>query len=429
MRGSTFVTLLLAGALSACGGRQGVIGSSIGEGAASAGGTSQLAAGGARSTAGEPAAPPGASGEGEPESAPPDPAQVKALVDRTGEPTPIDNPLHLRLELLPRRAGELWLVAVVNRGTQPARVNLDLRRLTLSLETPEDPHKPRPKWQKKPAPVVCRLPEGFADRGASDASRLVAPGEGLVTTFDPRLYCISPGGDSLLSTGQLVTAKLGYTPVPARPSFKQGKRVELAVAQHPPFIAEPVAAPAEIDSEHDLCVKELVANPFTLTADLTAAEAEDDPSLPLTFRLLHGSDAATELSATATVEVRAKKKSQLYFRRELVSFTVHAPDGIRTCDPEPDNRSPDRQAYTTLGPGQTVSATSLLAELCPRRTFGRPGLYLVSARMDAERDGSEFGLSAFTGRLESRKEALVRIRSGELPALPPPEPLLVKVGQ
>jgi hypothetical protein len=145
--------------------------------------------------------------------------------------------------------------------------------------------------------------------------------------------------------------------------------------------------------------------------------------------LLRGSDAATELTATAMVEVRAKRKTTLYFRRELVSFTVHGPDGIRGCDPQPDDRAPDRQAYSTLGAGQSISATSLLTELCPKYTFGRPGLYLVSARLDAERDGSEFGLSAFTGRLESRREALVRIRTGDLPALPPPEPLRVKVGQ
>ncbi|HYP88293.1 MAG TPA: hypothetical protein VEQ59_09065, partial [Polyangiaceae bacterium] len=133
--------------------------------------------------------------------------------------------------------------------------------------------------------------------------------------------------------------------------------------------------------------------------------------------------------ATVALDVRARKKSGLYFRRELISFTVHGPDGIRGCDPQPDERSPDRQAYLTLAPGQSVAATSLLAELCPKYTFGRPGLYVVSARLDAERDGSEFGLSAFTGHLESRKEALIRIRTGELKALPPPEPLRVKVGQ
>ncbi len=71
----------------------------------------------------------------------------------------------------------------------------------------------------------------------------------------------------------------------------------------------------------------------------------------------------------------------------------------------------------------------MLAELCPKYTFGRPGLYVVSARLDAARDGAEFGLSAFTGRLESRKQALVRIKTGELKPLPAPEPLRVKVGQ
>jgi hypothetical protein len=71
----------------------------------------------------------------------------------------------------------------------------------------------------------------------------------------------------------------------------------------------------------------------------------------------------------------------------------------------------------------------MLAELCPNLTFGRPGLYLVSARFDAERDGAEFGFRAFTGRLESRRQALVRISRGDLPALPPPAPIRVRVGQ
>jgi hypothetical protein len=223
---------------------------------------------------------------------------------------------------------------------------------------------------------------------------------------------------------------LGFAPKPLRVQWQKGKRVEVPSLQSAPFVAEPVAPiAAPIDPEHDLRVKELVASELTLTTDMTDSEAEEDESLPLRLRLLRGSDAATELTATTVVEVRAKKKQQLYFRRELVSYIVHGPEGIRGCDPEPDDRAPDRQAYQTLGPGQSVSATSLLTELCPKYTFGRPGLYLVSARMDAERDGSEFGLSAFTGRLESSREALIRIRTGELPPLPPPEPLRVKVGQ
>ena len=437
MRVGTLIELALLAGLAGCAGNQTTIGSSVGEPSASSEAASPVVSDMQKPEAkGEPteaATLPGAT-RNEPEPPPPpDPALVKALVEKTGEAPSTDNALHLRLEVTPRPAGELWLVAVVNRGTEPAKVLFDLRRLTLSLEAPE-PAKPRPKWQKKPAPAVCRLPEGFGGRLLDDPTRTLQPGEGLLQTFDPRLYCISAAGDSLLATGQRVTAKLGFSPKPPRVQWKQGKRSEVPSPQSAPFIAEPSASAAspgsaKSDPEHDLRVKELVANELSLTPDLMGTEAEEDPTLPLQLRLVRGSDSATELNTTAVVEVKAKRKSQLYFRRELVSYTIHGPDGIHECDPQPDDRAPDRQAYSTLGVGQSVSATSLLTELCPKYTFGRPGLYLVSARLDAVRDGSEFGLAAFTGRLESRKEALVRIRTGDLPALPPPEPLLVKVGQ
>ena len=433
MRVGTLIELGLVVALSGCAGRQTTIGSSVGEPAESAESSTPAPADpAAAANASKPAAAPVPVQSNEPEPPPPpDPAQVKALVDKTGEAPGIDNPLHLRLEISPRPAGELWLVAVVNRGTEPAKVLFDLRRLSLSLEGVEDPKKPRPKWKKKPAPLVCKLPPGFGGPNLEEPPRTLQPGEGLVQTFDPRLYCISSSGDSLLATGQRVTAKLGFAPKPPRVVYRQGKRTEVPSLQSAPFIAEPAVSETsgKPDPEHDPRVKELAASELTLTPELLAGEAEEDPTLPLQLRLVRGSDAGNELTATAVVEVKAKQKSQLYFRRELVSFTVHGPDGIHECDPQPDDRAPDRQAYTTLGPGQSVSATSLLTELCPKYTFGRAGLYLVSARLDAVRDGAEFGLSAFTGRLESRKEALVRIRTGDFPPLPPPEPLLVKVGQ
>jgi hypothetical protein len=433
MRGSTLVGLTLLAASFGCGARQGTIGSSVGQG------ENPVAPGDDSATAGEPkpsetnAAAPNAAVEpgdrsGSPaQEPPPDPALVKALIEKTGETAATDNELHVRLEVTPQPAGQRWLVAVVNRGTEPAKVQFDLRRLKLRLEQPEDPKKPRPKWQKKPAPRSCKLPEGFAGPALSAEDALtIEPGEGLVQTFDPRLYCISPAGDSMLAQGQTVTVELGFTPKPPRQVWQHGKRVELPSPQVAPFIVEP----ATLDREHDKRIKQLVANPFEVTADMTAGETEEDTSLPLQLRLVRGSDAATERTATATVEVRARgQKSMLYFRRELVSFTVHGPDGIRGCDPQPDDRAPDRQAYTTLNAGGAVSATGLLTELCPSLTFGRPGLYLVSARLDADRDGSEFGLRAFTGRLESRRQALVRISAGDLPALPPPEPLRVRVGQ
>ncbi|RYZ03595.1 MAG: hypothetical protein EOO73_27315 [Myxococcales bacterium] len=432
MRAFTFVELGFFAALLGCSGRQTTIGSSVGEDPPSYASTEPASSATAAPSAAAlpPKVPAGTARPTEPEPPPPpDPALVKALVEKTGESAPTDNPLHLRLEVQPRPAGELWLIALVNRGTESARVRFDLRRLTLTLTPPEDEKKPRPRWQKKPAPVVCKLPDGFGGQVADEEPRTLEPGEGLVQTFDPRLYCISPAGDSRLATGQVVTPKLGYAPKPPRVVWKQGKKTEVASQQVAPFIAEPTTLPAEILAETDPRTKELVAPDVRVTAEMTDAEAEEDATQPLKLRLVHGSDATNELSATALVEVRARAKTQLYFRRELVSYIVHGPDGIRGCDPQPDDRAPDRQAYTTLAAGQSISATSLLTELCPKFTFGRPGLYLISARLDAERTGAEFGLRAFTGRLESARQALVRIRVGELPALPPPEPLRVRVGQ
>ena len=429
MRGSTLVGLILLAATFGCGGRQGTVGSSVGLGdgkPADGGSEPDDTAPAAKQAEAAPGKPDAAKAEGE-APPPPDPALVSALVQKTGEGTASDNDLHVRLEVTPRPFGEQWLLAVVNRGTEPAKVQFDLRRLTLKLEQPEDPKKPRAKWQKKPAPRVCKLPEGFGGGAAASAEPLLLePGEGLVQTFDPRLYCISTGGESLLAQGQTLTAQLGFTPKPPRQVWKNGKKTEQPSPQVAPFIVEP----ATLDPEHELRVKQLTASTFEVTPEMAGGETEEDTSLPLQLRLLRGSDASTERTATATVEVRARgQKSMLYFRRELVSFVVHGPEGIRGCDPQPDDRAPDRQAYSTLAAGGAVSATSLLTELCPNLTFGRPGLYLVSARFDAERDGSEFGLRAFTGRLESRRQALVRISTGDLPALPPPEPIRVRVGQ
>jgi hypothetical protein len=426
MRVGTLLLLAQLAVLGGCGGRQTTIGSSVGESEPEA----APAAGGSAPVGGGPSVAAPVAEELDPTlPPPPDPALVKSLVEKTGESSASDNPLHLRLEVSPRPAGELWLLAVVNRGTEAASVTFDLRRLTLTLEKPDDSGKPHPAW-KKPSKVVCRLPEAFGGPDLDREPLVLAPGEGLVQSFDPRLYCISSNGESLLVAGQLLTPKLGFTPKPPRVLWKQGKRVEGPSPQVAPFIAEPVAQVAEPDPEHELRIKQLTASAFLLTPDLVGEETAADPTLPLELRLLRGSDAGTELTATVALEVRGKRpKSMVYFRRELVSFEVHGPEGIRGCDPQPDDRAPDRQAYTALGNGQRLTAISLLAELCPKLTFGRPGLYLVSARFDAERDGAEFGLQAFTGRLESRRQALVRIRTGELPALPPPEPIRVRVGE
>jgi hypothetical protein len=54
-----------------------------------------------------------------------------------------------------------------------------------------------------------------------------------------------------------------------------------------------------------------------------------------------------------------------------------------------------------------------LIEVCPRRSFARPGLYEVHARLAAKWSGQDLGLDAFVGQLDATRPAFVRVRSGD----------------
>jgi hypothetical protein len=111
-----------------------------------------------------------------------------------------------------------------------------------------------------------------------------------------------------------------------------------------------------------------------------------------------------------------------------VSFQVTGPDGTITCDPQPDERAPDRSAFTLLNPGGSITLTSRLAELCPENAFQRPGLYVVEGQLDAFATGEEFGFEAFVGRLVSPRAVVVRVRSGTLPFPGPRVVQRIRVG-
>jgi len=111
-----------------------------------------------------------------------------------------------------------------------------------------------------------------------------------------------------------------------------------------------------------------------------------------------------EDSATVTVQLsnRGSRPETVYFRRELVTFEVSSVDGTATCDPGPDDRSPDRLAFTHLGPGRSLAVTSRLEEMCEKDTFARPGLYLVRARFDSDHAKSALRKSAPVNRAAFR---------------------------
>jgi hypothetical protein len=363
-----------------------------------------------------------------------DPAVAHALLAKTGE-APGAAALGLRFEIVELGSELPWGFAVVNRGTEAAQIDFDARLLTLEIMPPPDP---KAKANAKPVkPTLCRLPAGVVPSAVDPALALkLEPGEGLVQNFDPRLYCLGKTPAPLVE-GAVVTPRFGW-PVKMKVSWHGGKREESPAVQNEPFVAEPIEArgslPANGGDISERRLKELSGTPLTLGSDFAtgvqaASEAAPDPSgLALSIT---GGDAADEGAAvaTATFTNHGKKKQDLYFRRELITYEVSGPDGAFQCAPEPDLRSPDRSAFQTLRPGGKISAVSRLIEMCPAHTFARPGLYLVHARFDAADSGVDYGLHAFMGRLVSQKPALVRVRAGELPFTPSNTTQRIHVGE
>ncbi|MEB2313266.1 MAG: hypothetical protein OZ921_12900 [Sorangiineae bacterium] len=339
-----------------------------------------------------------------------------AVASARAEPPPAA-PTGLRLEVSERGPGLPWRLSIVNAGGSPARLAADPRLLRLDVRVPG-----------KKATETCALPaELRPSEPAASSWVTLAPGEGVSKSFDPRLYCFAAGGQWKLVPGALVTPHFGW-PKRTRRVWRGGRAVEEPLPQKPPFVAATVVEgdAGGASSEPEQGERELDGAPFALRstyAEWSSTRIAQDTAKkdtgPLELRVVRGSDADVE--RTATVEVRLKNRSKravvVYLRRDLLSFEVMGPDGLSTCDPDPDGRAPDRQAFTHLAPGGSLALTSRLVELCPRGTFSAPGLYLIHARLDATESGEDYGLDAFTGRVASARPGALRIRVGDEPLL------------
>jgi hypothetical protein len=311
-----------------------------------------------------------------------------------------------------------WKLKVFNAGSRQVRVVADPRLLWFSVQAPGKKKK-----------LECKLPrELFPTEPERRLVVRLEPGEGLADRFDPRLYCFAADGQQSLVPGAFIEPHFGWPTAPDRVVWRHGQREHEPVKQKPPFVAmvsgERADEPQPDESGHS---KELLAEPFALRSEYATWSrrglTEETPGAqadgPLAFELAQGSDAQSERTATVQLRLknRSKHKIQVFFRRELITFEVTGTDGTTSCNPAPDDRAPDAQEFLSLSAGQAMTFTCQLAELCPRGTFGRPGLYLVHARFDATDNGDEAGLHAYTGTVASPEPGAVRIRTGEIPLL------------
>lgn len=317
---------------------------------------------------------------------------------REPEPPPDTRPkVALTVSLSESGPDKPWILKVRNSSSAPAKVVDDPRLLWLEVARPG-----------KAKPKECRLPETEATREAGEKRlRELKPGESLLHPIDPRFYCFSPGKQEVLVPSAQVTPHYGF-PDAKKPRGRRGKHPAQAEREAPPF----VGAPSQADGP-SAPVKNVAGDPVIL--DGAYAEWTADPEPPRdepSLEISRGSDADTERSVTATVRIRNSTKSRLriFFRRELLTFTVVGLRGKAECPGDEDTKNPDRGSFNGIGAGGSLSVTSRLVELCPRGTFAESGLYLVSARFRGAADGGDYGFEAFTGTIETKRPAPVRVR-------------------
>jgi hypothetical protein len=372
---------------------------------------------------------------------------VRQAIDQTATAPDERVRLGLRLALVDQGPNTPWLIAIVNRGTESVRVVPDLRTLSLEVTAPTPEASPGKRAPRAPKPVTCTLPRDlFPSEEDLELEQVLRPGEGLVDSFDPRLYCLPKSGVSPLVPRATVVGRLGWTEK-TKTVWKKGKREQVVLEQTAPFLARrdmpegtlPAAPPAgsEASADHTSAprsdaeaIKQLIATPITLGDEYQKPPPPSEPE-PVRLVLSRGSDARTEADATITVALvnSGKKSERFFFRRELVSFEVSGPSEVLSCEPGPDERAPDRGSLTTLRPGGRISAVSRLIELCPQGAFRRPGLYLVHARYDSAAVRDAKLPAFFQGTLLSREPVVVRIHHGWGELKPQRRPERVEIGQ
>ncbi|MEY4550024.1 MAG: hypothetical protein RL685_6219 [Pseudomonadota bacterium] len=335
-----------------------------------------------------------------------------------------------------------WTVTLANRGSEPLGFIADPGLLWFDVARPGR------------APQSCVLPEPLRPTAVQRKSVLVLqPGEQYSRRLDPRFFCFAELGQLLLVPGAKVTPHFGWqlrTVTSTAKGSANARRASATAAlsnraDAAPFVAwrlganvgspPPPPSASEPSSDEPLEGEAPPSGPSSVwrlpseglksvqgaTLELPASysvwgvgSAARGANRDIELLMLAGSDAEDERSATVSFGVlnTLDRSQQIFVRRELLSYDVQGPDGFFEC-PSTDVGSPDFASFSTLPPHGAERAIVRLIEVCPRRSFARPGLYEVHARLAAKWSGQDLGLDAFVGQLEVTRPAFVRVRSGD----------------
>jgi hypothetical protein len=337
------------------------------------------------------------------------------------DPAPALPAPQVGLKITPGSGGGPWSLKIENLGEGPVRIPADPRLLILEL-TPAALDTPV-ATKKKQAPLAaprCVLPDD-ARPSSDDGHDLVVPSKrSWSVSFDPLFYCFGARERAALVAGTKVTARFGWPAPPPRPGAKPGK----APLLNPPLAVTPVGASVGKVS----ALKSIDADPIMLTeavATLKSGEPSSSKETPddtsnvwLTVPEAMDASRGAELATTVTLTNGTDRPITLFYRPDMLQFTVSGPAGTISCGAPRTVAAPIRELFITVPVKGSTSTSVLVTTTCPASTFDEAGVYRIVPRIDTTNaSGRSIGMKTWDGVAPGKAPLLLRVRSPRKPGL------------
>lgn len=319
------------------------------------------------------------------------------------EPPPLP-PAEARFVIIAPTTTGPWTLRIDNDGKIPLRIPADARLLKLVVDTPVE----------KAKPVTCAAPKALRPEAFPETrALLLGPGESYAETFDPLLYCFGKDA-AALQPNALVHASFGW-----EPPKKQGKKPsagpfavettqrEPTIASLPVLVAPSILLGADVVPSAPAVAPAVAspgqngeggpkpeAKPEDGKGEVKAEPKTEAPATkPLVDeragRLVLSTPAFVDASSPRGVTIAATAKNDglrpitVALRPWMLSFHIEGPYGHVVDCPSSPARGLPRDAFTKLSPGKSTTFSVILAEVCPRDSFPRPGTYRITTTLSA----------------------------------------------
>ncbi len=334
-------------------------------------------------------------------------------------------PLPVKLTVTAPTHDPPWRVRIENTGEARIRIPADIRLLSLELTG---------KGAKKAYKKKCVAPGTMRPTKFPKARELyLEPGDAWEETFDPRLLCFGDATDALRE-GVTVTPRFGFgaSNGDAGALAAQGTDRPASYASLGELVADalqpasptPPAGPANASpsAETSAQPKPTPAAPAARPGDATSPTT-DRNGAELDIYVSRFAEATNPRDLVVTIRATNEGGRALatVIRSRMLAFRVEelAPDNTARvtteCRGQDHPHAIPIEAVSNVRPGREVSVPILLAEVCPRATFARPGLYRVLPELDTTVVGEITKVDPHVAQALAKQSSLVRIATSQQP--------------